>query len=35
MAGRCPVCGEDRFDDWQDCPACGSPYPDNNESDDE
>ena len=25
---RCPVCGETRMEGWDQCPACGSPYPD-------
>ena len=32
MSDRCPVCGEDRFDDWDYCPACGAPYPDPEDS---
>lgn len=25
---QCPVCGEIRLPGWTDCPACGHPYPD-------
>lgn len=28
MSATCPVCGETRFDDRDDCPACGHPYDD-------
>lgn len=24
---RCPVCGETKLDGWDQCPACGHPYP--------
>lgn len=25
---QCPVCGETRLPGWEQCPACGHPYPD-------
>ncbi|HMQ27756.1 MAG TPA: hypothetical protein PKA98_17330 [Acidimicrobiales bacterium] len=28
---QCPVCGETRFPGWDHCPACGHPYPDDDE----
>jgi len=32
---QCPVCGEDRFPGWTYCPACGHPYPDEEDEEDE
>ena len=31
MAELCPVCGETRMPGWNVCPACGHPYPDDEE----
>ena len=29
---QCPICGETRFDQYE-CPACGHPYPDDDDDD--
>lgn len=35
MGELCPVCGETRFEDRDDCPACGHPYPERDDEDDD
>ena len=32
---QCEICGETKFDSWSYCPACGHPYPDDDESDED
>ena len=36
MTEQCPICGETKMPGWDQCPACGHPYPvDENDEDDE
>ncbi len=28
---QCPMCGETRFPGWDHCPACGYPYPEDDD----